>query len=107
MYRKALFQGQNPVASDSPKYVRPGKDQDHPTGARARVYLVAAKGVKGRGAGFALPTPPHQSLVIALQIPFVPSLYPCEEEKMKQKQNSKVSSPLEVEQGPGLVSLFP
>lgn len=63
MSRKALFQGQNPVASDSQKYVRPGKDQDHPPVPRARVYLVAAKGVKGRGAGFALPTLPHQSLV--------------------------------------------
>jgi len=65
------------------------------------------KGVKGRSAGFTLHTLSHLSLFSALQIPFLDSLYACEEEKMKQEWNFKVSSHLEVELGPGLVSLLP
>ena len=85
----------------------PGKGQDHPTDAGTRVYLVAAKGVKGRSTGFTLHTLFHLSLFRALQILFLDSLYAREDKKMKQEWNLKVRSHLEVELGPGLVSLFP
>lgn len=67
----ALFYGEDPDSSPSQKYLCPAKGQDHPMEAWASVYLVAAKGVKGRGAGSTLHMFSHRTLFHALQIPYL------------------------------------
>ena len=69
MYMNELLQGENSVLPDSQKYLCHIKGQQHPTDARASVYLLAGKGVKSKMAGFTLHTLSHVGLFKALQIP--------------------------------------